>query len=208
MGFFHEYPYTDAHELNLDWIIEQITQLDLDIKGIEDRATAKAIAESKIYIDEEIADLELRFNALSSEVSQLSTHFDSTVGTLQSQYNNFVGQVNAQLTLMNDRIQDLKDTIDADIVGVNARTDLAIQQNNEYIFDVIERGLTTELRVVNYFTGESVSIQDMFNYLANFHTENGATITEIVNAQKTINQIININASCSEWVINGRILIA
>ena len=28
MSFFHKYPYTDLHELNLDWIIEMIKELD------------------------------------------------------------------------------------------------------------------------------------------------------------------------------------
>lgn len=30
MGFFHEYPYTDFHEINLDWILKQIMKLHKD----------------------------------------------------------------------------------------------------------------------------------------------------------------------------------
>ena len=30
MGFFHEYPYTDFHEINLDWILQQIMKLHKD----------------------------------------------------------------------------------------------------------------------------------------------------------------------------------
>lgn len=208
MGFFHEYPYTDMHELNLDWVIKQITQLDLDIKGIEERATKKAIEESKAYIDAEIVSLESRFTALSNEVAQMRTYFDSKVSELQTQYNEFIQYVNAQLTLMNNRIIALKEEIDADIIGVNARTDLAIQQNNEYIFDVIEQGITTELKVINFFTGERISIQDMFNYLSLLHVDDGATIDDIVDADKTVTEIIAIDASCTDWVLHGKSLIA
>lgn len=208
MGFFHEYPYTDMHELNLDWIIKQITQLDLDIKGIEDRATQKAIEESKAYIDIEIASLETRFGELSREVAGMRAYFDTKVSELQNQYNDFIQYVNAQLTLMNNRIIALKEEIDADIIGVNARTDLAIQQNNEYIFGVIEEGITSELKVVNFFTGDRVSIQEMFNYLSLLHVDDGAIITEIVDANKSVNDIIQINASCTDWVIHGKTLIA
>lgn len=208
MGLIHEYPYTDLHDLNLDWIIKQITQLDLDIKGIEERATERAIAGAKAYIDIEIASLETRFSALSQEVATMRIYFDDKVEELQEQYNTFIQYVNAQLTLMNDRLEALKDELDADIIGVNARTDLAIQQNNEYIFDVIEQGITTELKVTNYFTGERISLQDMFNYLASLHVDNGATLQEIADANKTVTFIVDKNASCTDWVINGKTLIA
>jgi len=204
MAFFHEYPYTDVHELNLDWIITQITQLDLDIKGIEERATETAIKYAKEYIDAEIVSLESRFSALSNEVTQMRVYFDNTLVELQGQYTSFTVYVNAQLTLMADRIQALKEEIDADIVGVNARTDLAILQNNEYIFDVIQNKLPTELKVINYFTGDYVSIQDMFNYLANLHVENGATLTDIANANKTVAYIVNVNETCTNWVLYGK----
>lgn len=205
---FNTYPYTDAHELNLDWIIAQIKQLDVDLKAVEERATERAIEESKKYIDIEIESLETRFSELSMQVANLRVYFDSKVDELQAQYNTFTTYVSAQMTLLNDRIIALKNEIDADIIGVNARTDLAIQQNNEYIFDVIEHGITSELNVINYFTGERVSIQDMFNYLAGLHTDNGATISEIAAANKTVNFIVGKNASCTDWVINGKTLIA
>ena len=30
MGFFNNFPYTNFHELNLDWIINQVRKLDKD----------------------------------------------------------------------------------------------------------------------------------------------------------------------------------
>ena len=34
--FFHNYPYTDAHELNLDWVIREIKKLGVDVHQIEE----------------------------------------------------------------------------------------------------------------------------------------------------------------------------
>lgn len=37
MGFFNNYPYTDFHELNLDWCIEQIKTLITAIEELDER---------------------------------------------------------------------------------------------------------------------------------------------------------------------------
>lgn len=208
MSMFNKYPYTDFHELNADWIIEKINKLDLDIKGIEERATQAAIDGAKQYVDEQVADILSQFESLQAEVRSLEARFTTTVSDLQRQYNDFIRVVNAQIALMSQRIDDIRDEINADIIGVNARTDLAIQQNNDYIFSVIEEHIAEEVKVINFFTGERVSIQNMFNYLALLHVEDGATLNDIATANKTVNDIVTINASCTDWVLHGKTLIA
>lgn len=208
MSMFNKYPYTDFHELNADWIIEKINKLDLDIKGIEERATQAAIDGAKQYVDEQVAGILSQFEGLQAEVRSLEARFTTTVSDLQRQYNDFIRIVNAQIALMSQRIDDIRDEINADIIGVNARTDLAIQQNNDYIFSVIEEHIAEEVKVINFFTGERVSIQNMFNYLAMLHVEDGATLNDIATANKTVNDIVTINASCTDWVLHGKTLIA
>lgn len=208
MSIFNKYPYTDFHELNADWIIEKINKLDLDIIGIEERATQAAIAGAKEYVDEQLTGVIAEVNTLRAEVRNLESSFSTTVAELQQQYNDFVRVVNAQIALMSQRIDDIRAEINADIIGVNARTDLAIQQNNDYIFSVIEEHIAEEVKVINFFTGERVSIQNMFNYLALLHVDDGATLNDIANANKTVTDIVNINASCTDWVLHGKTLIA
>lgn len=208
MSILHDYPYTDFHDLNLDWVINRLNQLDLDIKGIEERATKAAIDASKLYIDAEMERVLADFNQLKQDVRTLETNFNVVVAELRSDYNEFIRVVNAQITLMSQRIDDIRAEINADIIGVNARTDLAIEQNNEYIFSVIENHIAEEIKVINFFTGERVTIQNMFNYLALLHVDDGATLDFIASKNKTVQQIVNINASCTDWVLHGKTLLA
>lgn len=205
---FNTYPYTDAHELNLDWIIAKIQKLDLDIETIAERATQAAIEGTREYVDTELQQVMADFNRLRQEVSRLENDFVNVKAELQAQYVTFVREINAQITLMSSRIDDIRNEIDADIIGVNARTDLAIQQNNEFIFEQIEEHISEEIRVTNFFTGARVPIQDMFNYLALLHVDDGIDIDTLVARNKTVNQIIAINASCTDWVLHGDSLTA
>lgn len=34
--FFHNYPYTDAHEMNLDWILKKIKELGIDVQEMKE----------------------------------------------------------------------------------------------------------------------------------------------------------------------------
>lgn len=54
MGAFEQFPYTNFHELNLDWIIEKIKEFKNEIDNIDDNITS--------IVQEYLSEVE--FNAL------------------------------------------------------------------------------------------------------------------------------------------------
>lgn len=201
--FEHGYPYSDYHELNLTWVIEKIQELNTNLDTLEARVTEVAVQASKEYVDLRMLEIEADFASLSNEVANLRTYFDQKVDELEYNYNAFYNAVQQQIVLLTQRIDDFDQTIKNDIIGVNALTDLKIQQNNEYILDEVAKGVVN-VKVINFFTGERVTVQDMFDYLCGLHATDTATVGEVVTANKTVQQMIDINHTVGDWVMYGK----
>lgn len=118
-------------------------------------------AEENAYVDEKLEEMQGKLDGFQANV-------DEAIAQVNSEYAAFVKLVNANLTLFQSQIDDFETELNNAVIGVNARTDAAIKQNNEYILQVIaEQG--TRVYVTNYFTGQKVTAQEMFDYLARFH---------------------------------------
>ena len=196
--FNHGYPYSDYHELNLTWVIEKIQELNKNLDTLEERVKAETLQATKDYVDGRMSEIISEFNALSNEVSQLVVYFDNKVSQLQNQYDTFIISVRNQLNMMSDRIDDFDQTIKNDIIGVNTLTDLKIEQNNEYILNEVAKGVVN-VKVVNFFTGERITVQDMFDFLCSLHATDTATVQEFVDAEETVQTLIDMNHTMGDW---------
>ena len=194
-GFFNKYPYTNYHELNLDYIMEQINSFNKRIDGLSDELVKNA----NIYTDEKFAEIVNEFNDFKNYVTvELEKN--------KSDYDEFSSYVTNRLILTDNKIKELQKNLDSALASANDYTDRAILFNNEYIIDQTTKALST-VTVLNYFTGERVSIQGMFDYLAQFHLQNAITYEQIESRQKTVNFIVGLNKPVTEFVLNGGTLI-
>ena len=201
--FTHDYPYTDNHELNLSWVIKKVQELNINLDTLEERVKQASIEASKEYVDERLTEVLEDFAELSQEVADLRQYFDNQVQTLQNNYSTFVTAVRNELDRMSRRIDEFDETIKNDIIGVNALTDLKIEQNNVYILDEVAKGVVN-VRVINFFTGERVTVQEMFNYLCGLHAADTPTVQEMIGANKTVGELIALNHTVGDWVRYGK----
>lgn len=157
--------------------------------------TTDSIEQAKAYTDSKVAEQ-------TEEVQRAVTEVKNLVNTVEQENANFKRVINAQLDIMNANIEGFRNEIEADIHAVNARTDLAIQQNNEYILSELPKFLSG-IKVINYFTGEQVSIQGMFDYLATLHTENSINYDKLAMRDKTYNELASLNMTYTQLVLDG-----
>lgn len=202
-----KYPTQNGEMINLDWIINKVKELQTNLDELEARVLAEAIAATKEYVDAEMVSIRQEFQELSDEVDSLRTYFDAKVLELQGDYDNFAAAVRNELDSMTARIEAFERTVQNEIVAVNALTDLKIEANNEYILEEVARGVVN-VRVTNYFDGSLVTVQQMFDTLAELHLENPITYTELAAASITYTAYAALNMTYTELAIKGKSFIA
>lgn len=198
-----KYPVSNDEMINLDWILNKVKELSKNLDDLEARVLEAALRATKEYVDEELAEIREEFAQLERDMVDMKAYFDDKVATLQDDYDAFTNYVNIQISLLNNRISEFDQIIKNDIIGVNALTDLKIQQNNEYILDKVAEGLVN-VRVINYFTGELVTVQEMFNTLAELHLDDPITYTELDTAGITYTALAALNMTYTELAIRGK----
>ena len=194
--FTNKYPYTDLEQLNLTWVIETINKVDTDLSGIREdceqiaREAAQGVADQLIlFVDQKILAL------------------TGVVDALRNAFNGLNAEVDAKLLLMQNQIAGFKTYIDQQIMASNNLTDVKIAHNNAYIFDVITHELVPQLQVRNFFTGDMVSIQTMFDTLASLHVTDGLSYQELTNKNKSYADITAYGFSYEDLLLHGNSLI-
>lgn len=202
-----KYPTQNGEMINLDWIISEVKRLNQNMDELEVRVLAAALAATKEYVDEQMTSIRSDFDELSDEVANLRIYFDDKIAELDSNYDTFILAVRNELNTMTRRIEQFETTVQNEIVAVNTLTDLKIEANNEYILEEVARGIVN-VKVLNYFTGELVTVQSMFDTLAQLHLENPISYTELAAAGITYTALAALNMTYTELAIKGKSFIA
>ena len=202
---FHNYPYTDFNELNLDWLIQKMKDLDSRIDGLHDELKAELTAELTEYVDNRLAVTEAKFAVLKADVEHELGVIEANFDLLRGQFADLDRTMNDYIDYINGRIADIQAEISADIAGVNARTDALIASNNEYLLSVMSTYLS-QIKIINFFTGELVTIQDMFNYLASLHLTDSIDYDTMALRAKTYTDLANLNINYTNLAMHGNTL--
>ena len=185
---FEQFPYTNFHELNLDWVLNEVKRVSEAV----DKWSDEVLAAAKTYTDIKIAAEAERSDQAILELKQ----------SVETAIRDFQNVVNGTLSGFQEQLRQQDMEIDANLVAARGYTNAQIAQNNEFLMDEISKGLI-DLKVINLFTGTYMSVQEMFDYLAAFHLTGAISVAQIGNAQRTVTTVVGYNATCTNIVING-----
>ena len=192
MAYNYEYPYTDPNRYNDDWLLNKMKELEGRLDGIVE----ETLALTKTYVDNRLVTYQTQINDIIREIEELSQRTD----TLSA-------HVAAEVLRLEAKILDAERKAESLFIIANNRTDLMIERNNEYIFREIEDNILANITVINYFTGERVTVQSMFNYLASLHLQNAITYNGLRDKNLTYTELIAKSITYTELVKNGETLL-
>lgn len=202
MGLFEHFPYTNFHELNLDWIIQTVKDLDEKVNSIEDRIYNKA----KAYTDEQVGQLRNEFSELENEFvafkAEVNQMFKQYTAKQDKAFADFQKLVNAQIDLLEQEIRDARAELQTLLKQANAYTDASIQMVLLQLPDIITKNIKNA-KVYNLLTGKYVTIQAMFDFLCMFHAPNALTCGEMYARNNTCTQISTYNKTCQEFITDA-----
>lgn len=175
---------------------------------------------SKLYkkLEEVIAEVnEIDQEAIQQALDDMRAEIAKFETQIQKQYNELDGKYQALYEELNNSILELADTTAASLEELDTKIynlgeslkdimDLKIEENNEYIFESIASEIIG-IKVLNYFTGEKVTVQEMFDYLAQLHAMDGITVTELITRQKTVNELVALKFTYTQLAQNGKNII-
>ena len=192
MAYNYEYPYTDPNRYNADWLLNKMKELEGRLDGIVE----ETLKLTKEYVDNRLINYQKQISEIRRDIETLYDKDEElTVEMIQQ-----VTRLEGLISLAERKAESL-------FIIANNRTDSLIEQNNEYIFREIEGNILGNITVINYFTGERVTVQNMFDYLASLHLQNAITYNGLRDKNLTYTELVAKSISYTELVKNGGTLL-
>lgn len=203
MGLFEQFPYSNFHELNLDWILQKIKELDKKVDSIEDRI----LKEANAYTDQQIAILRRDFAELEADFkafkSDINAQFAAYTAKQDKAFADYQKLVNAQIDLLEQEIRDARAELKTMLRQANAYTDASIAMLLSQLPDIITKNIKNA-KVYNLLTGKYVTMQAMFDFLCLFHAPGALTCTGVFERNNTCTEIRQYNKTCNEFITDAR----
>lgn len=191
---------------------EEINKLCFKINEIIDAfgdLRSDILEEAEAYTDAKIAEglagINEKINEVNALIDEINENYDAFVNYVNDEFDDFEREINQQIDMINDAMTLLENRLEGELTNQYNQLVLMIQQNNEYLLNEMGRFLN-QIKVINYFTGEEVTIQEMFDYLARLHLTDSITYTQMAQRAKTYTQLANLNITYTNLVLHGNTL--
>ena len=195
MSFLFKYPHSSFEEINLDYILKRIAEIETQIKTIKEEIEGEIFE----WVQEQLAPYEEQLNALIEDVNNLSEHVEETLSAYDERINAIQRGLNEQIANIERELQDA-------VVALSSLMDTKIESNNIWLLNEISENVGSLFMVINPFTGDSVSIQSMVDTLSAFHIVDGIDYDTMNTRALTYAQFNALNITYSDLLLHGNTL--
>ena len=181
---------------------EEVCRLVNKINELVDslnNVSIEILQEANSYTDTQIANAKSEFDAKVREIEELERR-------LGEQYYVFTNVVNARIQFISNEVNRIDNKIDDEIIGANEYTNQAIKNNNEFLMEELSKSVRN-FTVINFFTGEKITVQNMFDTLAKLHIQNPMTYAIYGNKNISYSGLSLLHINYTELVMKGNDLI-
>ena len=188
MGLYEHFPYSNYHELNLDWILTKVQKIQTDIDEIN--AWKETFSAS---INQQIANL----------ITQVNTEFNQLKIDIENEFTTYRKETDEKFEAQQKETQKKFDTLTASVNATLVAYDSRIADIENKLAD-IENNLPTLVHVTNPFTGQSDSIQNVINMLADTQRTNALTASAYDALKLTASAYDAKNVTAADYDFHGQ----
>lgn len=176
---YRRYPYTNFHDINLDFILKQFHELKEEYAEIKEMKediyrTFEALETNIIRLESMYQALLENNNAFKNEIrdsfTALSNDIINTMSSLErdlnSQLLNYTIETNEKFNNLTSSVNLTINSFNRQLTAMNRKLDETL--NN----------LWMNLKMVNVFTGQEESVLSVIDYLCSLHMADGITANE------------------------------
>lgn len=194
MGLYEHWPYTNFHELNLNWIVTEMAAIR---KEMED------IREWKSGWEDILEDLNEKYIEIVAKYDQLERDFTAFKVDMEADFD----------TLNRDfiiRFAGLQAALEADIEGFKNEIQFQVDGLSTEVSELDQKldraidNLADSLRMSNPFTGQEEPLSQIIMQLASFHMEDAITAGEYDGLAITAGDYDGRNLTAYQYDIEGK----
>lgn len=191
MGFINQFPYSDWHELNLDWLIK----------------TTKAMQTQVEYLTEEFAKIEILTEDYINHLIEVAIAENNIV--LYNRLTELKTEItNEYQTYTNNQIDLLRIYVDSQDVHFDDLAQNYAENAYNRSKDYTDHAVLDYTMMINPITGEYDDVRDVVNdIILYFHSENTLTASEYDALDLTAAAYDAYNLSAYDYDFNGKILL-
>lgn len=215
MSIWEKVPYTNFHDLNLDWIITTMKEIKADIDLLNEWKASRDQRDAEI--DAQLEDLNTRFTALETLYNTFVNEVNTRFSELETEITDQVDALEVRITARADaleadvyaRLTALQTALEAEMRDFKADVQSLLSVYNTRIMAVEEglQGIIDQLpemfTIIDPYTGLENSIVNVIYEIVNKTKVSALTATAYDNAALTASAYDALNLTAYTYDFNG-----